>query len=124
GGSLRTGRCSTLNLLEISAGRPCHVRGAAAVGVSRRGQFIRSRRKIGGKVIHNRRRRGVRCEDPLRRLMNNFGNGTSTGMALVCPRTLQAHAGNGQPDGMAAPRGGHGRATESMVGSPTAPVPP
>ena len=76
GGSLRTGRCSTLNPRRVSGEGPCHVRGVAAVGRSRRQQFITNRLFVGGKVIHNRRRRAL-TRGPFRRLVNNFGKATS-----------------------------------------------
>jgi len=37
GGGLRTGRCPTLNLREMSETRPCRVRGVAAIDLRRRG---------------------------------------------------------------------------------------
>lgn len=76
GGSLRTGRCSTLNRRAVSEAGPCHVRGVAAVGRNRRQQVITNRVFVGGKVIHNRRRRAL-TRGPIRRLMNNFGKATS-----------------------------------------------
>ena len=61
----------------MNAVKPCHARGAAAAGVNRRGHFITSRGKTGGKIIHNRRLRRAVRKAPLRRLMNNFGKGIS-----------------------------------------------
>jgi hypothetical protein len=78
GGSLRMGRCSSYNLQEVSGARPCPIRGAAAIGVSRLRQIIHRCGKVCGKVIHNRRgRRGRLSDGLLAPLMNNFGNGIS-----------------------------------------------
>jgi hypothetical protein len=87
GGGLRTGRCPTLNLREMSETRPCCVRGAAAIGFCQRGKIVHFAAERRRKVIHNRRRGG--CSGPFRRLMNHFGTGNSECIP-TCRRALVA----------------------------------
>jgi hypothetical protein len=82
GGGLRTGRCPTLNLREMSETRPCRVRGAAAIGLRRRGTVVHVAAERRRNVIHNRRRCGA-WRGPFRRLMNNFGTGNSEATSLT-----------------------------------------
>ena len=61
----------------MSDTRPCHVRGAAAIGLRRRGHCIARDARRRGKVIHNRRRLRAGRGPLARRSLNNFGNGNS-----------------------------------------------